>query len=219
MSNLFINRLIAIEEHQNRWENFSVTDANYKETYDKYSQTGLAIKPNDTFWFLRQINSKTSLCSGAWGTKQSFAKDRLITTTQSEHILSSSFWKKYSDNRCLIPVTAYFEWQMQPNGKKHKFKIEFKDKNSYFARIFGSKSDSMQNLVTFITQVANEKTAEIHNSGDNKHRQPVVIQKENQNQWLNSKITNDFDLQKLITQFQSNEIITEDLDYEQTLFG
>lgn len=150
------------------------------------------------------------------GTKQSFA-NRLITTTQSEHLYSSVFWKKFSANRCLIPVTAYFEWQMQRTGKKHKFKIEFKDKNSFFGGIWGPLPENLT-WVTILTQTANEKTAEIHNYGDNKHRQPIVIKKENQRFWLNPKLNSESEIKKLINQFQENDITTENLDYEQSLF-
>ncbi|TGM61264.1 DUF159 family protein [Leptospira vanthielii] len=216
MSNLFTNRLVAEKDYKSRWGNFSFSDSNYETDYQKHKNNGLAVKPNDRCWYLRNFKDQISLSSGTWGTKQSFA-NRLITTTQSEHIFSSSFWKKYSTNRCLIPVTSYFEWQMQRSGEKHKFKIEFIDKDSFFGGICGANPNG-STWVTITTQVANEKTAEIHNSGDNKHRQPIVIRRENQDAWLDPKLNSESQLKKLITQFQPNEIITEDLDYEQTLF-
>lgn len=191
MSNLFINRLAPIENYKRRWENFIPSNLDYEKTFRENSQIGLAIKPNDTLWYIREIENKISLSTGKWGTKQAFA-NRLITTTQSEHLFSSAFWKKYSANRCLIPVFAYFEWQMQMTGKKHKFKIEFKDKNSFFGGIWGPMPESTT-WVTILTQEANEKTAEIHNSGDNKHRQPIVIRNENQNSWLNTKVISESD--------------------------
>lgn len=186
MSNLFTNRLVAEKEYKNRWETFSFSDNSYEIKYQEHNNKGLAVKPNDLCWFIRNVANKISLTSGTWGTQQSFA-NRLITTTQSEHIFSSSFWKKYSTNRCLIPVTSYFEWQMQRNGEKHKFKIEFIDKDSFFGGIWGTNSNG-STWVTIVTQVANEKTAEIHNSGDNKHRQPIVIRRENQDAWLDPKL-------------------------------
>ncbi|PKA23712.1 DUF159 family protein [Leptospira sp. mixed culture ATI2-C-A1] len=216
MSNLFINQLIPIEDYQLEWENFFAPNTTYDQAQKQNGKLGLAIKPNDVFWYLREIENKVLLSSGQWGTKQSFA-NRLITTTQSEHLYSSSFWKKFSANRCLIPVTAYFEWQMQMNGKKHKFKIEFKDKKSYFGGIWGPLPESMT-WVTILTQTANAKTAEIHNYGDNKHRQPIVIRKENQKLWLNSNVNSELEVKKLITQFKEDDITTEDFDYEQTLF-
>ncbi|XDD53097.1 SOS response-associated peptidase family protein [Leptospira sp. WS4.C2] len=216
MSNLFTNRSVALKNYKVQWESFLCDISNYEEDYQKYSKTGLAVKPNDRCFYLRSFEDKISLSSGTWGTKQLFA-NRLITTTQSEHIFSSSFWKKYSTNRCLIPVTSYFEWQMQRSGEKHKFKIEFIDRDSFFGGIWGAYPNG-STWVTIVTQVANEKTAEIHNSGDNKHRQPIVIRKENQGAWLDPKLDSEPQVKKLITQFQPNEIITEDLDYEQTLF-
>nr|WP_244288248.1 SOS response-associated peptidase family protein [Leptospira congkakensis] len=164
------------------------------------------------------MDKKTILTSGTWGTKQSFT-NRLITTTQSEHIYSSPLWKKYSANRCLIPVSAYFEWQMQLSGKKHKFKIEFIDKDSYFGGLWGYNPGDDNTWVTIVTQVANEKTAEIHNYGDNKHRQPIVIRRENRKRWIDPGKNSESEIKNIITQFQQSEIITDDLDYEQTLFG
>ncbi|EMY60091.1 hypothetical protein LEP1GSC203_1056 [Leptospira terpstrae serovar Hualin str. LT 11-33 = ATCC 700639] len=82
---------------------------------------------------------------------------------------------------------SYFEWQMQRSGEKHKFKIEFINKNNFFGGIWGANSNGTT-WVTIVTQVANEKTAEIHNSGDNKHRQPIIIRRENQDAWLDLKL-------------------------------
>lgn len=216
MSNLFINRLVSIEDYRLEWNNFLVPDTTYNQTYKQNGKLELAVKPNDIFWYIREIENKVLLSAGIWGTKQSFA-NRLITTTQSEHLYSSSFWKKFSANRCLIPIASYFEWQMQRTGKKHKFKIEFKDKNSFFGGIWGPLPENLT-WVTILTQTANGKTAEIHNYGDNKHRQPIVIRKENQRLWLNPKVNSEEEIKKIITQFQANDITTEDLDYEQTLF-
>ncbi|WP_244241424.1 SOS response-associated peptidase family protein [Leptospira perdikensis] len=178
---------------------------------------GLAVKPNSLFWYIKNLEDKIVISPGIWGTKQPWA-NRLITTTQSEHIFTSTFWKNYSTNRCLIPVLSYFEWQTQLNGEKHKFKIEFKDKDSYFGGIWGLYPDNTT-WVTIVTQVANKRTAEIHNFGPNKHRQPIVIGKENQDRWLDPKTNSESEVNHLITQFQPEDIITEDLDYEQTLFG
>lgn len=217
MSNLFTNKLVALEEYKTEWMNFSFDPIEYEEDYHKFKQNGLAVKPNSHCWYLKNVSDNISLSSGTWGTKQSFA-NRLITTTQSEHIFSSNFWKKYSINRCLIPVMSYFEWQEQRSGEKHKFKIEFINKNNFFGGIWGANSNGTT-WATIVTQVANEKTAEIHNSGDNKHRQPFIIRRENQDAWLDLKLNTEHQIKKLITQFQPNEIITEDLDYEQTLFS
>lgn len=217
MSNLFTNRLVSQKDYKTRWANFFNSDNNYEQEYQIHRIDGLAIKPNSPFWYLRMIENQIVISSGTWGTIQSWV-NRLITTTQSEHIFSSSFWKKYSANRCLIPVMSYFEWQTQLSGEKHKFKIEFKDKESYFGGIWGSYPNNTT-WVTIVTQVANAKTAEIHNFGNNKHRQPIVIRKENQDHWLDPKINSELEVKNLITQFQPEDIITEDLDYEQTLFG
>ncbi|MBM9546084.1 SOS response-associated peptidase family protein [Leptospira sp. 201903074] len=216
MSNLFTNRLVAPEEYKTQWQKLSFETNLYEEDYHKHKKDGLAVKPNDHCWYLREVEGKIFLSSGTWGTKQAFA-NRPITTTQSEHIFSSSFWKNYSTNRCLIPVISYFEWQMQRSGEKHKFKIEFIDKNSFFGGIWGAYPNG-STWVTIITQAANKKTAEIHNSGNNKNRQPIVIRKGNLNAWLDPKLNSESQVKKLITQFQPNEISTEDLDYEQTLF-
>ncbi|WP_157356633.1 SOS response-associated peptidase family protein [Leptospira vanthielii] len=65
--------------------------------------------------------------------------------------------------------------------------------------------------ITFLTQVDNEKMKTIHNSGNNKHRQPVVMPDHLQDSWLDPKVTNPKDITDLLYQFAPDE--TTEIDH------
>lgn len=66
MSNLFKNRLVPIEDYRLEWENFLVPDTTDNQTYKQNIKLELAVKPNDVFWYLREIENKVLLSTGRW---------------------------------------------------------------------------------------------------------------------------------------------------------
>lgn len=60
--------------------------------------------------------------SSVWGIKPSWCPDYL-TNTKSEKLVSSPFWNQFINNRILIPVHSFFEWQTQNTGKNINSKL------------------------------------------------------------------------------------------------
>ncbi|WP_134151825.1 SOS response-associated peptidase family protein [Leptospira meyeri] len=172
-------------------------------------------KPTDIIQSFSMLDGQIIATEDAWGFKPSWSK-RPIMNTQSEKLFDSTVWKHYIHNRILIPVKSFFEWQEQPNGKKHKYEITFKNTDSLFAGIWGVEDG--KRWITILTQSANEKMKTIHNSGDNKHRQPVLMRNEFARSWIDPKISNRKDVTDMITQFMPDDTTEQDLDQEPTLF-
>lgn len=116
-----------------------------------------------------------------WGYKVHGINREVINVRIETAAEKSSFRNAFLHNRCLIPANAFFEWKSEGKSKtKYKISLEevklfslagiykeFKDKNntSYFG-------------VVILTRAANEQMSKIHN------RMPVIIKKEDEEQWL-----------------------------------
>lgn len=116
-----------------------------------------------------------------WGYKIHGINSEVINVRIETAAEKSSFRNAFLQSRCLIPANAFFEWKSEGNCKtKYKISLEevklfslagiykeFKDKNntSYFG-------------VAILTGAANEQMSKIHS------RMPVIIKKEDEEQWL-----------------------------------
>jgi putative SOS response-associated peptidase YedK len=93
-------------------------------------------------------------------------------------------WKR--GQRCLVVVSGFYEWQVQPDGKsKIPFFIKTNDQEiAAFAGLWeSSRTDAgeMIESVTHITVPANSLVGEIHNT---KHRMPAILEKADREAWL-----------------------------------
>jgi putative SOS response-associated peptidase YedK len=62
---------------------------------------------------------------------------------------------------------------------------------------------------------------QVHNSGDNQGRQPVVIQEENWEIWIHPKVTEQSEIEKMIYRFGEDETSVSSADggMQPSLFG
>ena len=93
-------------------------------------------------------------------------------------------WKR--NQRCLVVVSGFFEWQVQPDGKtKIPFYIQTNDQEvCAFAGLWeSSRTDAGEVVesVTHITVPANDLVGAIHNT---KHRMPAILEKADREAWL-----------------------------------
>lgn len=137
-----------------------------------------------------QTGKERRLSLMQFGMFPSWSKSLLINARR-ENVLSSKFWKLSIENRrCLVPASAFFEWQTL-NGKKTKWKIALKGSDLFcFAGIYDTVRDKNNNeIVSFaiLTEPANKLMRHIHNFGENKHRQPVIVMEEDYNEWLDTQ--------------------------------
>lgn len=99
------------------------------------------------------------------------------------------------NNRCLVIVSAYFDWHWNdPAGKsKTKFQIHSNvDEIFYLAGIYNSwkdKNDQVWNTYSIVTTEANDLMKYIHNrkEAEGDQRMPIHIKREDEKAWLDAK--------------------------------
>lgn len=109
------------------------------------------------------------------------AKSETIATTKSyQHA-----WK--SAQRCLIPATGFYEWQVV-EGQKYKqpYNIKIKDEEVFamgglWEQSLDPETNQAVDSFTIITTNANPLMAKIHNT---KKRMPVIISHSDYEKWL-----------------------------------
>jgi len=99
------------------------------------------------------------------------------------------------NNRCLIIVSAYFDWHWNdPAGKsKTKFRIHSNvDEIFYLAGIYNSWQDAsgyIWNTYSIVTTEANDLMKHIHNrkEAEGDQRMPIHIKRADEKGWLDAK--------------------------------
>ena len=115
-------------------------------------------------------------------TKYSTINARIETVQTAASYLG--LWKR--GQRCLVVVSGFYEWQVQPDGKsKVPFYIHTNDQEiAAFAGLWeSSRTDTGEVIesVTHITVPANSLVGEIHNT---KHRIPAILENADREAWL-----------------------------------
>ena len=123
-------------------------------------------------------NGKT-IESLQWGLTHSWAKEKKIKPlinarleTLKEKI---SFKNLINNNRCLVVADGYYEWKREKIGKQPYYFTRFDNKTMYFAGIY------KYHQFIIITMQADSNAIDIH------HRQPVIINEKDLNNYFNLK--------------------------------
>jgi len=123
----------------------------------------LSLTKEDDRYFLRKVN---------WGIKFS-ASSPLIFNSRIETISEKKFWNDLFDrNRCLIPMSAFYEWKKEGN-KKIPYRIFLKDHDLFYVPGLFYRDKEKKTFVSLITTPPNEFIKNIH------HRMPVIFTNEN----------------------------------------
>ena len=114
-----------------------------------------------------------------WGLTPSWAKEREINTLINARLetLNEKMSFKYliKNNRCLIVANGYYEWKREKISKQPYYFTRLDNQTMFFAGIY--KDDQF----VIITMKANSNVIDIH------HRQPVIINEEDLNNFFNLK--------------------------------
>lgn len=127
-----------------------------------------------------------------WGLIPAWAKDKDIRkntlNARIETIGEKPSFRNSVNNRCLVLVDGFYEWQwLDEKGKqKQKYEIGMPDHSAFaLAGIWSDWVDKetgeLMRTYSILTTEANELMARIHNS---KKRMPVVLHPENEMEWL-----------------------------------
>ena len=133
--------------------------------------------------------------------EETFKKQRAsMLNVRSERIFDDpkSYWYKIRNRRCLIPVTGFYEHR-SVKGFKNKipYHIGMNDKSIFYlpglysvANLPDKETGEMIDRKSFaiLTTTANRIMQEIHNSGANTCRMPLIISDEHALRWLEEDI-------------------------------
>jgi putative SOS response-associated peptidase YedK len=135
-------------------------------------------------------NDKNEISLMKWGLVPFWAKDpvigyKMINARAEEIEIKPSFRKPIRSQRCLIPANGFYEWQkINPEGKEEKIPFYIHQKNDEIfsmAGIYDYWHDSEGKEITsfaIITTTPNNLMSKIHN------RMPVILNKKDENNWL-----------------------------------
>jgi putative SOS response-associated peptidase YedK len=121
------------------------------------------------------------------------AKRRLsMVNARSERVFGEkwSVWYRLRQQRCLIPAQGFYEHK-EIEGRKQPYFIKVKEQPLFFVAglyhyspFADVETGESKGTFTMFTRKANSLMEEIHNSGDNKHRMPLILSIELGEQWL-----------------------------------
>ena len=137
------------------------------------------VRPTDK---VTVITPAKSSVTKIWGISTSWSKNPIINA-RAETVIQKPTFAPLINNRCLIPVTAYFEWQVSNLGK-HKCRIAHNlNKIISFAGLF------YKDAFVILTCKPESSMGQIHS------RMPVILAEDHEDYWLNPD--NSFELIKL----------------------
>lgn len=131
-----------------------------------------------------------------WGLVPFWARDVKLgyktINARSEGIENKpSFKRALCTQRCIIPASAFFEWQGSP-GLKTKYRIARPDRDMFglagLYDIWKSPAGNELKTCTIITTTPNAVVAPIHN------RMPVILLPNDEEEWLNPDRTEPQDI-------------------------
>ncbi len=129
------------------------------------------IRPTSSIVTVLKSKEKYSLRETNWGIKFS-EKSPLIFNSRIETINTKPFWKSsFGKNRALIPMSAFYEWQVI-NNKKVQSRIYLDDEDFFFVPALYFEKDKKV-FTSFVTVPPNKFMTSIH------HRMPAILTKKN----------------------------------------
>jgi len=160
---------------------------------------------------LEPKSKKVEMPRARWGFQVPWMKAPLINA-RSESLLESRTWSKaIKERRCIIPATAFYEWQRRTDAEKNvPWEIRRKGGGTfYFAGLWKEHVDETTGLgvfeTTIITQPGNDLLRAVHNHGGNAGRQPVFLDNDKIERWLDPDVTNPDDVMSCLRQIENGE--------------
>ncbi|QYJ80466.1 SOS response-associated peptidase [Shewanella acanthi] len=163
-------------------DGLAIADRVSAQIGSRYSpQTNLDLRPTEQISAIVTDDTQFKVLTCAWGIKPLWSKTLLINA-QSESVREKkTFAKAFSDNRCLIPCSGWYEWRAEGGKKKQKYLFsEQNDAPLYMAGILYEFTDVFQ--VVTLTTKPTEQCAQYHS------RMPLLIPPNDMDFWLRSSI-------------------------------
>jgi putative SOS response-associated peptidase YedK len=125
------------------------------------------IAPTNKIITLTNSENKFKITPMTWGIK--FSDDSpLLFNSRIETIKEKKFWKNlFNKNRCLVPMTAFYEWKKE-GTRKAPYRIYLPDDKLFFVPALYLLKDE-EFYTSLITTTPNAFIKKIH------HRMPVIF--------------------------------------------
>ncbi len=145
-----------------------------------------------------------------WGLVPSWAKDPKIgykmINARTEGIQDKpSFRTAIRKRRCLVPSSGYFEWKKE-GIQKVPYYFRLKDQGLFaFAGLYEAWHDAEgRELMTYtiITTAPNRLAAEVHD------RMPVILRKEQEDEWLDPDVTDAEQVVRLLGTYDAEAMVS-----------
>ena len=192
----------SAQELKHRFKAEFPNESLYKPTiYNGFQHPKTPIITNDK-------NKTIQMCS--WGLIPPWAKNtdiqRVTLNARIETLDKKPSFKSVINNRCLILSDGFYEWQwLDKKGKeKQKYLITAPNETAFaFAGLWSQWIDKTTGEViksyTIITTQANHLMSKIHNT---KKRMPVILNPNNENDWLMGNAINSNNMNLIATKTQ-----------------
>ena len=129
---------------------------------------------------IKKYSNGNTLENLKWGIIPSWSKNKdfkpLINARLETINEKISFKKLIKLSRCVVIADGFYEWKREEKNKTPYYFLRKDKKNIYFAGIY------QNNEFCLITEKASENVNEIH------HRQPVILNERDINNYLNLQI-------------------------------
>lgn len=181
----------ALDEHINTLiADFVATGGDYNEWVPSYS-----IAPTDKVPIVRERTNDAGevlrhIDLASWGLRPGWAKPGgpAPINARMETLASNGMFRgAFAGQRCLVPMTGYFEWTEEPDGKQPHY-IHGSETLAAAALYAARKEgDDWKLSFTIATREATDASGQVHD------RMPVFLRREAWTDWLNPAKSGDPD--------------------------
>lgn len=141
-----------------------------------------------------------------------FDRENLFKNARAETLFEKWPWRMlWQHNRCIIPVTGFFEPHRLPDGKAQYYYTTLKDQEIFsIAGLWDEWTNPQtgEKVLSFvlITTEANDMMRKIHNGGSNPFRMPKILASEQERLWLDPAIVSKEAVTDLLTVYPEEEM-------------
>ena len=184
----------------NRVDNFGIS-------IEKISEELNAEEAEEKYYAAKEVNAfdrpalpvvldhhGRKITHATWGLNKEIPKDRPALGINLTAEKANTLYKKYLSNRCVIPVSGFYDWMHVTNpGKKTPIKVKhrmhWKDETQFYIAGFFDVWDNKEIGFGLVTTGSNELMSIIHNS---KLRMPICLNSTMADRFLNDEPIEEF---------------------------
>lgn len=141
-----------------------------------------------------------------------YNRQNLLKNARAETLFEKWPWRMlWAHNRCIIPVTGFFEPHRLPDGKTQYYYTHRKDAEIFSIAGLWDKwidPETGEEVLSFvlITTEANSMMRKIHNGGNNPFRMPKILTAAEEKRWLDPAVTSEQAVAELLSVFPEKEM-------------